>query len=271
MTAPWPLTEVVPAGAPAPAPSCAAPTALDLALCRSALYEALALGFRPPAADTVARLATPAGAAGLAAAAELLDRDAGPPALAPRVRRLAATDTRALAATYQDLFGHVVRGAAPAYETEYGADDLFRQPQELADLGGFYAAFGLALAAHAAERADHVACECEFLMFLARKEAAALERADAATAREAARAARLFLRDHVGRFVPSLCERIRRAGAGGFYDALADLAEAFVARDCARLGVEAGAPSLQLRSAVEDRVPMACGTCPLGPADAEPE
>ena len=33
-------------------------TEADLALCRSALYEALALGFRPPNQETVSRLLT---------------------------------------------------------------------------------------------------------------------------------------------------------------------------------------------------------------------
>ena len=35
-----------------------------MALCRSALWEALALGFRPPTGETVARLASAEGALG---------------------------------------------------------------------------------------------------------------------------------------------------------------------------------------------------------------
>src|SRR3989304_4449486 len=61
---------------------------VDLALCRSALYEALALGSRPPTEETAARLASAEGAAALGDAAGVLDaaRSTG---LAGLVRRLA--------------------------------------------------------------------------------------------------------------------------------------------------------------------------------------
>ena len=70
---------------------------------------------------------------------------------------------------------HRPRGTITPYETEYGNEALFQQPQELGDLMGFYRAFGLAMKQDRRERADHISCECEFLMFLALKEAYALE------------------------------------------------------------------------------------------------
>ena len=45
----------------------------DIALCRSAIWEALALGFRPPTMESVARLVSGEGARALAAAAAVLD------------------------------------------------------------------------------------------------------------------------------------------------------------------------------------------------------
>ena len=237
----------------------------DLALCRSALFEALALGFRPPNPETVARLASPDRAAGLVVAAEAV----GGEPLGALARRLAATDSPlgVLTHAYQCLFGHVARGEVPLYETEYGGDELFLQPQELADVGGFYAAFGLRLAPAAGERADHVSCESEFLMFLARKEAFALEHGDSTMLQGTRAASRLFLRDHLGRFLPALNDRLERVDPSGFYAALGALATAFVRRECERLGVPAGPESLRLRMAIEDRIPMACGACPLGAAD----
>jgi DMSO reductase family type II enzyme chaperone len=230
-------------------------------LCRSALYEALALGFRRPTSETVARLATREGAGGLTVAARMLDAER----LSGSVRALADADTRlvTLAPAHERLFGHTVRGEVSPYETEYGADELFLQPRELADLGGFYAAFGLAVARDGRERPDHVCCECEFLMFLARKEAVARERGDALVEEETRRATRLFLRDHLGRFVPALAARLERADPGGFYGALGALARAFLARECEAFYVLAGPEALGLRSPVEDRTPMACGSCPL--------
>ena len=57
--------------------------------------------------------------------------------------RAGESDTAALASRYRFLFGHTVRGEIPPYETEYGNEALFQQPQELGDLMGFYRAFGL--------------------------------------------------------------------------------------------------------------------------------
>jgi DMSO reductase family type II enzyme chaperone len=231
-------------------------------LCRSALYEALALGFRPPTRATARRLASPGGAAGLVVAAARLDRRELP----SRVRALAETDVRlaTLVRAHQRLFGHTVRGEVPLYETEYGAGEPLLQPHELADVGGFYAAFGLVMPSDAHERADHVSCECEFLMFLARKEAVARERGDAVMEAETRRATRLFLRDHLARFLPALAARLERADPGGFYGALAAVAQAFVACECRFFDVPMGPVMLALRVPAEDRTPMACGSCPLG-------
>jgi TorA maturation chaperone TorD len=107
-----------------------------------------------------------------------------------------------------------------------------------------------------------VACECEFLLVLARREARAGTGGDE-PAREATRqAARLFLRDHLGRWAPALGARLGRLDAEGFYGALGRLLAAFVAAECGRLGVAAGPAFLRLRSAEPDDTPMACG--PIG-------
>lgn len=248
-----------------PTRSDAAPA--DLALCRSAVWEALALGFRPPAEETVARLASPEGADGLAAIAAVLDAAAGS-GLEPLTRALAvATSVEALRVAYGRLFGHTARGEAPPYETEYGEASLFEPQRELADLGAFFRAFGLRLDPGARERPDHVACECEFLLVLARKEAHARRIGDEAMLAATDRAARLFLRDHPGRWAPGFGTKLGRLDPDGFYGALGRLLAAFVAAECRRVDVAAGPEFLRLRPAAPDATPMACG--PLGAA-AEP-
>ena len=240
---------------------------VEIALARSAFYQAFAIGFRPPEPAAIAKLADPNESEGLRVAAALLDAAV----FSPMVAALATVDTdlESLAVSHARLFGHTARGAVPAYETEYGADDLFQQPQQMADAAGFYAAFGLASDARAAERPDHVSCECEFLMVLARKEALALQHDAADTAALVDRATRLFLRDHLARFAPSFAAGLQRHAPAGFYAALGALLAAFVASECTRFEVTPGPVSLQLRSAAEDRVPMACGGCPLAPGAEE--
>lgn len=235
----------------------------DVALCRSVLYEALALGFRPPTEEVLTRLASAEGASALAAAAAVLDGE-GDTDLAQRALGLVPCplplSVEALAASYLRLFGHTARGRIPPYETVYGEDSPFLPAQEMSDLAAFFRAFGLALRPAGHERIDHISCECEFLLFLARKEAYALERGDQAMWEESRRATRLFLRDHLGRFGPAFGKRLAREDPGGFYGALGELCTAFVTQDCARAHVAAGPELLCLRSASEVEAPMACGT-----------
>ncbi|MBI2080724.1 MAG: molecular chaperone TorD family protein, partial [candidate division NC10 bacterium] len=158
------------------------------------------------------------------------------------------------------LFGHTARGRVPPYETAYGEDSPFQPAQEMSDLAAFFRAFGLALRPAGHERIDHISCECEYLLFLARKEACALERGDQAMREETRRAARLFLRDHVGRFAPAFGKRLAREDPGGFYGALGELCAAFVTQECAWARVAAGPEVLRLRSPSGADAPMACGT-----------
>ncbi|MCZ6624670.1 MAG: molecular chaperone TorD family protein [Deltaproteobacteria bacterium] len=251
-------------------------SAVDLALCRATLYSALALGFRPPTEETIARLTSEKNVEALAEAAAILDPN-GEENLASAARGPGAVKPLSageLSESFQRFFGHTAQGAAPPYETEYGTEGLFQQPQEMGDLMGFYQAFGLKLKTEVHERADHVSCECEFLCFLALKEAYALEHGDAPMLEETRKATRLFLRDHLGHFVPAFTKRMAREDRGGFYGALANLCYRLVTQDCALFGVPLGPQSLSLRPATDDRVPMACGSgaeCVAMPGACSPE
>lgn len=249
-----------PAVAEAPAPG-----AVDRALCRSALWEALALGFRAPDAETLARLASREGAEALADAMAVVDGTDG-----ELVRAILAVGSAPpltggdLAQAYGRLFGHTARGLVPPYETEYGEDSAWEPQREMSDLAAFYRAFGFTLRPDAHERQDHLACECEFMLVLARKEAHALEREDGDMLAQTRRASRLFLRDHLGRWAPAFGRKLAREDAGGFYGALGALCAAAVAAECARAEVPAGPEFLRLRSTEAVPVPMACGTSEPG-------
>jgi TorA maturation chaperone TorD len=249
---------------------------VDVALSRATLYSALALGFRPLREETLTRLTSEENLPALTEAAAILDRD-GAAELASTVRGLGAAENSSLDGLLQAfhrLFGHTARGGVPPYETEYGTEAVFQQPQEMGDLMGFYRAFGLTLNAQEHERADHISCECEFVSFLALKEAYALERGESAMLEETRNAARLFLRDHLGRFAPAFAKKLRQAANGGFYGAMTELCYRLVTLDCSRFGVPVGPQSLPLRPATDDRVPMACGSgaeCMAIPGAGGPE
>lgn len=110
-----------------------------------------------------------------------------------------------LRSTYIDLFDR--NGSAnPLYETAYGRGQSFGKVQELADLSGFYRAFGLEFGGDdtAHDMMDHVAVELEFYGLLLAKQALLEERGDALGTEIVQDARAKFLQDHLGRFVSSI-------------------------------------------------------------------
>jgi DMSO reductase family type II enzyme chaperone len=249
---------------------------IDLAYCRATLYSALALGFRPPTEAAIARLVEPENAAALADAAAILDshKKLGLVATVKILSQTGQIGVAALASSYRNLFGHTARGPVPPYETEYGKEALFQQPQELGGLMGFYRAFGLTVNFAEHERPDHISCECEFLSFLNLKEAHALEHTDVAMLEQTRKAEQLFLKDHLGRFLPTFATKLNREDRSGFYAALAQLCMRFVGSESGRLNVTFGGTNLALRPAEDNRVPLACGNgteCAAMPGAYVPE
>lgn len=170
---------------------------------------------------------------------------------------------------YVRLFGHSVRGSCPPYELEYGRGEIIQQTAELADLSGFYSAFGLQLTAGAFERADHVGVECEFLSVLCAKEAWGEQAGNRDLAETCSDAQRLFLRDHLAKWLPAFAHRVEAADAAGFYGQAASLASAFIHDECRRFDIEIGPQWLQLRPADPERdSTIDCETAGCGGASA---
>lgn len=239
----------------------------EIALCRSALYEALALGFARPLPGMMNRLLTEEHNSALAELAANLDNstsDQDAASLENSVHALLTNRSDTVLVNLQrahlSLFGHTAQPAVPPYETEYGEVTLFQQPQQLSDIAGFYEAFGLTLNGAQHERVDHLSCECEFMAFLTRKEAYSLEKNDDEMLAETRKAQRLFLRDHIGRFAPSFCNLLIKKTANGFYNSLAKLGRNFVLSECQRFGVPAGPESLRLRPAAMEEDDFTCGS-----------
>jgi TorA maturation chaperone TorD len=187
--------------------------------------------------------------------------------LSPIVAELVHLADRATAAeldtSYQELFGHTVRGRVPPFETEYGAEALFRQTQELADIAGFYHAFGLEVSGTKHERTDHFAVEFEFLAFLSRKQAILLDDGEHSKSREVEDAERLFLRDHLGRIGRAFALALMKAAERGFYETVGRLCGAILATNCILFDLTPGPAYVRLRSAEDAEVPTACGSCDL--------
>ncbi len=221
----------------------------EIALCRSGIYEALTLGFRPPVEETVRRLISNKQNSMFAELVSIIDEK-----LVEDVSNLAvevdAEFEDKMESSYFNLFGHSARSSVPPYETEYGDKSLFQQPHQLADISGFLTAFGLEINTEGHERIDHVSCELEFMCFLTRKEAYAIENEKSAMLRETLKAERSFLKDHLARFAPTFSHLCMKEDPGGFYGNLGRLLRNFVQIECARFNLKSGSEKLQLRSSV---------------------
>jgi TorA maturation chaperone TorD len=171
-----------------------------------------------------------------------------------------------LRAEHDRVFGLVQSRECPPYETEYhSSTEPFFRMQQLADVAGFYRAFGLQTARVAPERADHIALELEFMALLAWKDRRALESGEGPDAAEqaavCAEAQRTFCSDHLAWWVPSFAMGLRRKAGEGFFMALGSVLAAFVAAERMRFGLPA--PRLPLQPALIERPEeqSGCLTC----------
>jgi len=216
---------------------------------RAALWRLLSLGFAPPSADTAAEVE---------ALAEGVQDIGGPPELAQLLAALAAATHDDLRAEYQSLFGGKV--AVAPYEGSYEIDPL-RQGRQLADIAGFYLAFGAEAHGPAAERPDHLGCELEFLSFLELRRLLESEAGEASEVELVDEIEDAFLRDHVGRWLPTFFADVRReADDGSVYAALAAVGERVVADELERRGLEPASLPRRHRELSVERDSFDCGS-----------
>jgi len=127
----------------------------------------------------------------------------------------------------------------PLYETEYGRERAMFKANELADIAGFYRAFGFEMGGEdgTPEMPDHVSVEFEFYSLLLMKYGYLADNRDEAGCAIVADAQKKFLREHLGRFVPAIAER-PGVVASPFYSALFGWCSEVVRAEAARIGVE---------------------------------
>jgi DMSO reductase family type II enzyme chaperone len=224
--------------------------AIRQALSRAAVYRVLAAAFAYPAnghADDVARAAA-AAAPGAPAAVR--------PGLAELARRLDPGAAGELAERYVALFDRQV--ACPPYEGAYGLPQMSGKAMQLADIAGFYMAFGMTAAGRQPDADDHIGAELEFMGALALKEAWALAEGHVDNAGIARDAQRAFLDEHLGRWGDAFAARVVDAAPPGLYASAARLLRAWLSEECVLLSI---VPRPLEARAGEDEAPL---TCPMG-------
>jgi putative dimethyl sulfoxide reductase chaperone len=235
----------------------------DTTLARSFIYRLIAQAFEDPAPENWSILARPDTHSIIMCAAQALGSDALVLAARDLITHICQTNYENFESDYMTCFGHTVRGDCPMNEIEYGdikADPLF-QPHRLADLGAFYAAFGLEIVPDAAERQDHISIELEFMSALAAKEAYAREYQYGFEPLMILRdVQKKFIREHLGRWTPAFTRRLARMADGTALGALANFTREFIALECAAFGIAPGSEDLLLRP-IDEASESLCASC----------
>jgi len=229
-------------------------TVTESSAVRAALWRLLSLGFAPPSPETLAEVdALAEGVLGIG----------GPPEVADLLAALRASRPDDLRAEYQSFFGGKV--AVAPYEGSYEVDPL-RQGRQLADIAGFYLAFGAEAQGPASERPDHLGCELEFLSFLELKRLLESEAGEESEAELVDEVAEAFLRDHAGRWLPTFFAEVRsRAGADSVFATLAVVGERVVAEELERRAIEPASLPRRHHEISVERDSFDCGTSAPSP------
>lgn len=248
-------------------------TGSEVDLAREALYRFLGAAVLEPRYRGWELLEDSATRTLACAAAELLRSERvvgplGPGELPPELCTLeplcqAVEDGHAaLQEEYTRIFGLVPTKECPPYETEYyPTGDPFFRVQQMADVAGFYRAFGLETSSVLHERPDHLALELEFMAILLMRRRLAATEEEATTC---AKAEHDFFVDHLAWWVPAFASGLRHIGGSGFYAALGQALGAFMPLERARLGVEPPRQPLHMAAQEKSEESEECAGCGVG-------
>lgn len=159
----------------------------------------------------------------------LVDGDA----LERRLAELARAAHQGMESAYIELFENGPR-RSPIHETEYGRMRGLSKGNDLADVEGFYLAFGLTRLAGGEAMADHLGMELEFYGTLLAKLADAHERSDPEGVHVIEDARSKFLEQHLGRFASAVAVQ-PAVSEHPHYGPLLAVAAGLVETECARL------------------------------------
>jgi TorA maturation chaperone TorD len=169
---------------------------------------------------------------------------------------------------YDRVFGLVVPKECPPCETEYYPTvEMFARSQQMADIAGFYHAFGIEPSHSWPERPDHLSLELEFLAFLLMKRRIALRATDPGSQERAEiceHALRDFVSEHLAWWVPTFAAGLaRKAGPTGYHAALARVLTTWIPAECRRLGIASVLRPVRPELIETPEEQTGCASCPL--------
>ncbi len=184
-------------------------------------------------------------------------------------KELEDSDVDKLTKGYRDTFGSVtVSMECPPYEMYFSGSQIYQQTQDLADLSGFYKAFGVDISRDDnTNRWDHISVELEFLHFLTYKLAYTTENGGDKEREICLAAKKKFLNAHLGRWIAAFSIAVEKKSPVAFYREIAGMTNEFVHLDMKNLnvnpeeidGLMGNEPDYLQR--LEGKSASACDTC----------
>lgn len=144
---------------------------------------------------------------------------------------------------------------APANETAYELDKAGRKVMELADIEGFYRAFGLEV--RAGTEPDSLIAELEFMAYLIKKKLYVEEKGDTEALSIVSEAITSFLRDHIGRWYRIFTDLLKQQTEEEYYKLLGELLRSFMEKE--REGVEGIVDVESYRKETLEGITWKCG------------
>ena len=116
----------------------------------------------------------------------------------------------------------------PAYQTEYASPHIFSKTQTLADISGFYQAFGLEVGSKQRERVDFIGTELEFMSYLCFKAAYALTNGSKDNFEIVLDAQKKFFRQHLAPWGSLYSRQMAEQASLLLYNALGNLLSSYL-------------------------------------------
>ncbi len=221
---------------------------IELLQARSALYSFVSALFSYPKTERFALLFDGDYRTRIRAACETLDGDHKPGTkglvdAADLIVRSLPENLGAAEQAFIDVFGHTLSKKTAPYELEHlHTKEVYHLTQKLADINGFYRAFGLEIETR--ERADHIAVQAEFLAYLIMKEIHASRTTDSEENVMISREAQMhFWRDHFGWWVKGFCQTLYEQANVQLYQDAAHFLGRFIEIEASYLELEPVEPS----------------------------
>ena len=230
------------------------------ALARSSLYSFLSRGFAYPTGEGLEEIKTGVTSRELKGSASCLGEELfqSVGALCGALEReIAPLGLRDMEGGYNRIFSMGL--LCPHHETFYTSAHVFMKSQDLADIQGFYKAFGFSISEKEKELADFIGTELEFMHVLCYKEYHALEKGEEEKANLCREAQAKFLEGHIGTWVEAFSKTLSVSAHMDYFITIGRLLEKFVDFDCQYLGVAPKRVTIPEEGWKQAAQPMTCG------------